>query len=274
MRRYTARTLVGEITMLVVCGVFLIPIYFLVVSSFKTQPEILRSPLGLPESIDFANYGEALEGINFFHHLWISVYITTISVVLIVVFGSMAAYTIARKTNRLTKFLRNYFLIGFMVPIQTTMLPLFIIMGDLNLLNTKKGLIFLHSAGAVFALFLYTGFIRAMPRDLEEAAAVDGAGQFRIFWRIVFPLLKPVTATVSIFNFVWVWNDFILGFLFLGTTDNATLTMQVYNGMGQFENDWSIMIPMLIITALPIVIFFLVMQKRIIGGLVAGSLKG
>jgi raffinose/stachyose/melibiose transport system permease protein len=186
----------------------------------------------------------------------------------------MAAYTIARKTNRLTKFLRNYFLIGFMVPIQTTMLPLFIIMGDLNLLNTKKGLIFLHSAGAVFALFLYTGFIRAMPRDLEEAAAVDGAGQFRIFWKIVFPLLKPVTATVSIFNFVWVWNDFILGFLFLGTTDNATLTMQVYNGMGQFENDWSIMIPMLIITALPIVIFFLVMQKRIIGGLIAGSLKG
>ena len=274
MRRYTARTLVGEITMLVVCGVFLIPIYFLVVSSFKTQPEILSSPLGLPESIDFSNYGKALEGINFFHHFWISVYITTISVVLIVVFGSMAAYTIARKTNRLTKFLRNYFLIGFMVPIQTTMLPLFLIMRDLNLLNTKQGLIFLHCNGAVFALFLYTGFMRAMPRDLEEAAAVDGAGQFRIFWRIVFPLLKPVTATVAIFNFVWVWNDFILGFLFLGTTDNATLTMQVYNGVGQFENDWSIMIPMLILTTLPIVIFFLVMQKRIIGGLAAGSLKG
>jgi raffinose/stachyose/melibiose transport system permease protein len=90
----------------------------------------------------------------------------------------------------------------------------------------------------------------------------------------VFPLLKPVTATVAIFNFVWVWNDFILGFLFLGTTDNATLTMQVYNGVGQFENDWSIMIPMLIITTLPMVIFFLVMQRRIIGGLVAGSLKG
>ena len=274
MRRYTARTLVGEITMLVLCGVFLIPIYFLVVSSFKTQPEILRSPLGLPESIDFSNYGEALEGINFFHHFWISVYITTISVVLVVVFGSMAAYTIARKTNRLTKFLRNYFLIGFMVPIQTTMLPLFLIMRNLNLLNTKQGLIFLHSNGAVFALFLYTGFMRAMPRDLEEAAAVDGAGQIRIVWRLVFPLLKPVTATIVIFNTIGIWNDFILGFLFLGTTDNATLTMQVYNGVGQFENDWAIMIPMLILTTLPMVIFFLLMQKRIIGGLVTGSLKG
>ena len=274
MRRYTARTLVGEIAMLTVCGVFLIPIYFLVVSSFKTQPEILRSPLGLPGSIDFSNYAEALEGINFFHHFWISVYITSISVILIVVFGSMAAYTIARKTNRLTKFLRNYFLIGFMVPIQTTMLPLFLIMRNLNLLNTKQGLIFLHSNGAVFALFLYTGFMRAMPRDLEEAAAVDGAGQMRIFWRIVFPLLKPVTATIVIFNTIGIWNDFILGFLFLGTTDNATLTMQVYNGVGQFENDWAIMIPMLILTTLPMVIFFLVMQKRIIGGLVTGSLKG
>jgi raffinose/stachyose/melibiose transport system permease protein len=161
-----------------------------------------------------------------------------------------------------------------MVPIQTTMLPLFLIMRNLNLLNTKQGLIFLHSNGAVFALFLYTGFMRAMPRDLEEAAAVDGAGQIRIFWRIVFPLLKPVTATIVIFNTIGIWNDFILGFLFLGTTDNATLTMQVYNGVGQFENDWAIMIPMLILTTLPMVIFFLLMQKRIIGGLVTGSLKG
>ena len=274
MRRYTTRTLLGEIAMLVVCAIFLIPIYFLVVSSFKTQPEMLESPLGLPTTFDFSNYGRALEGIDFFRHFWISVYITSVSVVLIVIFGSMAAYTIARRTNRLTRLLRNYFLLGFMVPLQTTMLPLFLIMRNLNLLNTMQGLIFLHTNGAVFAVFLYTGFMRAMPRDLEEAAAVDGAGTYRIFWKIVFPLLKPVTATIVIFNTIWIWNDFILGFLFLGTVDDATLTMQVYNGVGQFKNDWGIMIPMLIITTLPMVIFFLVMQKRIIGGLTAGSLRG
>lgn len=274
MRRYTTRTFLGEIAMLVVCAIFLIPIYFLVVSSFKTQEEMLRSPLGLPTRLDFSNYGRALEGIDFFRHFWISVYITSVSVVLIVIFGSMAAYTIARRTNRLTRLLRNYFLIGFMVPLQTTMLPLFLIMRNLNLLNKMEGLIFLHTNGAVFAVFLYTGFIRAMPRDLEEAAAVDGAGTSRIFWKIVFPLLKPVTATIVIFNTIWIWNDFILGFLFLGTVDDATLTMQVYNGVGQFENDWGIMIPMLIVTTLPMVIFFLVMQKRIIGGLTAGSLRG
>ncbi|MBT8206712.1 MAG: carbohydrate ABC transporter permease [Acidimicrobiia bacterium] len=274
MRRYRMRTFFGEIAMLVVCAIFLIPIYFLAVSSFKTQPEMLESPLGLPTTFDFSNYGRALEGIDFFRHFWISVYITSVSVVLIVIFGSMAAYTIARRTNRLTSLLRNYFLIGFMVPLQTTMLPLFLIMRSLNLLNTMQGLIFLHTNGAVFAVFLYTGFMRAMPRDLEEAAAVDGAGTYRIFWKIVFPLLKPVTATIVIFNTIWIWNDFILGFLFLGTADDATLTMQVYNGVGQFQNDWGLMIPMLVITTLPMVIFFLVMQKRIIGGLTAGSLRG
>ena len=273
-RRYTLRTFLGEFAMLVLCVVFLIPIYFLVVSSFKSQQEMLESPLGLPTSLNFSNYGLALEGIDFFRHFWISFYITSISVILIVVLGSMAAFTIARKTNRLTKILRNYFLIGFMVPLQTTMLPLFLIMRYLNLLNTKEGLIFLHSNGAIFALFLYTGFIRAMPRDLEEAAAVDGAGPFRVFWKIVFPLLKPVTATIIIFNTIWIWNSFILEFLFLGPVDNATLTMQVYNGVGQYENDWSIMIPMLVITTLPMVIFFLLMQRRIIGGLTSGSLKG
>ena len=146
MRRYTVRTFFGECAMLILCAVFLIPIYFLVVSSFKTQAEMLESPFGIPTSLDFSNYGIALEGINFSRHFWISVYITSISVVLIVVFGSMAAFTIARKTNRLTKILRNYFLIGFMVPLQTTMLPLFLIMRYLNLLNTKEGLIFLHSS--------------------------------------------------------------------------------------------------------------------------------
>ena len=274
MRRYTPRTLAGEIVMLAICVVFFIPLYFLVISSFKTQAEIARSPLGLPNSINFENYGRALDGIDFFRHFYNSILITSISVVLIVVLGSMAAYTIARRTNRLTKILRSYFLIGFMVPIQTTMLPLFLIMRNLNLLNTYQGLIFLHSNGAVFAIFLYTGFMRAMPRDLEEAAAVDGAGVFRIFWQIVFPLLKPVTSTIIIFNTIWIWNDFILGYLFLGSADKATLTMQVYNGVGEFRNDWEIMMPMLVLTTLPMVVFFLIMQKRIIGGLATGSLKG
>lgn len=274
MKKYKFSTLVTEIVMLLICAVFVIPIYYLVVSTFKTQVEIIESPLGLPSSLNLANYARALEGLDFFGHFFNSLLITSVSVVLIVVFGSMAAYTIARNSNRVTRFLRSYFLIGFMVPLQTTLLPLFLIMKNLHLINTYQGLIFLHSNGAVFALFLYTGFIRAMPRDLEEAAFVDGASVLRTFWQIVFPLLRPVTATLIIFNTIWIWNDFLLSYLFLPSADKATLTMQVYNGVGQYYTDWSIMMPVLVIALLPMVIFYLFMQRHIVSGLTTGSLKG
>jgi raffinose/stachyose/melibiose transport system permease protein len=196
------------------------------------------------------------------------------SIVLIVLFGSMAAYTLARRNTWYTRVLNTYFLIGFLVPLQTTMLPLFLIMRFLRLIDSYQGMIFLHSNGAVFALFLYLGFIRTMPRDLEEAAFVDGAGVFRTFWQIVFPLLRPITATIVIFNVIWIWNDFLLSYLFLSSTSKATLTLQVYNGIGQYFTDWSIMMPVLVLAILPIAIFYLVMQRHIIGGLLTGSLKG
>ncbi len=274
MKKYTLSTLVTEIVMLVICAIFMVPIYYLVVSTFKTQAEIIESPLGLPSSLNLTNYIRALEGMDFFRHFFNSLLITVVSVVVIVVLGSMASYTIARKSNRVTTFLRSYFLVGFMVPLQTTMLPLFLIMKNLHLINTYQGLILLHSNGAVFALFLYTSFIRAMPRDLEEAAFVDGAGIFRTFWQIVFPLLRPVTATLVIFNTIWIWNDFLLSYLFLPSSDKSTLTMQVYNGVGQYYTDWSIMMPILVIAILPMVIFYLFMQRHIVSGLTAGSLKG
>jgi raffinose/stachyose/melibiose transport system permease protein len=113
-----------------------------------------------------------------------------------------------------------------------------------------------------------------MPRDLEEAAFVDGASLLRTFWQIVFPLLRPVTATLVIFNTMWIWNDFLLSYLFLSSTDKATLTLQVYNGVGQYFTDWTIMMPVLVIALLPMVIFYLFMQRHIIGGLASGSLKG
>jgi raffinose/stachyose/melibiose transport system permease protein len=274
MKKYKLSTLATEIVMLVICVIFMIPIYYLVVSTFKTQSEIVQDPLGLPSSLTLANYARALNGMNFFQHFFNSLLITSVSVVLIVIFGSMAAYTIARRINRFTRVLRIYFLIGFMVPLQTTLLPLFLIMKNLQLINTYQGLILLHTNGAVFAIFLYTGFIRAMPRDLEEAAFVDGASSFRTFWQIVFPLLRPVTATLVIFNTIWIWNDFLLSYLFLPSTDKATLTMQVYNGVGQYYTDWSIMMPVLVLAILPMVIFYLFMQRHIVGGLTTGSLKG
>ena len=273
-KKYTPTTLFTEFILLAVCIVFMVPIYYLFVSTFKTQREIVEAPLALPSSLNLVNYMRALETMDFFRHFFNSLLITSLSVILIVVLGSMAAYAIARRPNRLTKFLRSYFLIGFMVPLQTTMLPLFLIMKHLGLINTYQGLIFLHSNGAVFALFLYTGFIGAMPRDLEEASFADGAGVFRTFWQIVFPLLRPVTATLVIFNTIWIWNDFLLSYLFLSSNDKSTLIMQVYNGVGLYFTDWSIMMPVLVLAVTPMIIFYIVMQRHIVAGLTAGSLRG
>lgn len=274
MKRTTPTMLAAEILMLVLCAIFFVPIYYLVVSTFKTQAEIVAAPLALPAGLNLGNYAKALASFNYWRAFGNSLLITAVSIVLIVVFGSMAAYTLARRRGPYARLLSTYFLLGFLVPLQTTMLPLFLIMRFLHLIDSYQGMIFLHSNGAVFALFLYLGFIRTLPRDLEEAAFVDGAGVFRTFWQIVFPLLRPITATIVIFNVIWIWNDFLLSYLFLSSTSKATLTLQVYNGVGQYFTDWSLMMPILVLAILPIAIFYLFMQRHIIGGLLAGSLKG
>jgi raffinose/stachyose/melibiose transport system permease protein len=272
--KYTVRTFIGEAAMLVVCAFFVIPIYYLVVSTFKNQKEIMTSPLALPSSFTLDNYRKALATMDFWRNFGNSLFITVCSVIVIIVFGSMAAYAVSRRKNKVTGFISWYFIIGFMVPLQTTMLPLFTIMRSLHMINTFRGMIFLHSNQVAFAYFMYRSFMSTVPKELEEAAQIDGAGLLTTFWVVVFPLLKPVTATLVIFNTMWIWNDFLLTYLFLSSTKKATLIMQVYNGVCQFSNDWSIMMPALVLALLPMVIFYLIMQKHIIGGLTVGSVKG
>lgn len=167
-----------------------------------------------------------------------------------------------------------FFLLGFMVPAQATMLPLFTVMKNLHLVNTYQGMILLHSNQCVFAYLMYRGFIQTVPKELEEAAKIDGCNMWQTFWHITFPLLKPITTTIVIFNVMWIWNDFMLTYLFLNSSSKATLVMQVYNGIGMFSNDWSLMMPALVIALLPMVIFYLFMQKNIVAGVAAGSVKG
>lgn len=274
MRNKKIKLFIEEIVMLLVCIVFVIPLYYLVVSSVKTNMEIATSPLSLSLPLNVENYKEAFLAMDFFRSLGNSVFVTAIADFLIVLFSSMAAYTLARKRDtKIVKFSNWYLLLGFMVPVHTTMLPLFRIMSKIHLLNSLWGLIFLQCNGCVFGTILYRGFIKALPEDLEEAGRIDGAGTFKIFWKIVFPLLKPVTVTLVIFDTMAIWNDFIYNYLFLNSPSKTSLVMKVYYGMHKYELDWSIMMPTLVIALLPMVIFYLVLQKHIIGGLTMGSLK-
>lgn len=273
-KKYTKKTLAAEVIMILIAMVFVIPIYYLVVSTFKGQQEIMEHPLALPSAFTMENYGRALDTMDFWRNFGNSLLITVASVIVIVVCGSMAAYSICRHKSKFSKFMNVFFLLGFMVPAQATMLPLFTVMKNLHLVNTYQGMILLHSNQCVFAYLMYRGFIQTVPKELEEAAKIDGCNMWQTFWHITFPLLKPITTTIVIFNVMWIWNDFMLTYLFLNSSSKATLVMQVYNGIGMFSNDWSLMMPALVIALLPMVVFYLFMQKNIVAGVAAGSVKG
>ena len=272
-KKKTAR--IGEILMLCLCVIFFIPFYYLLVNTFKQPQDATMSPMSLPiKNFTLDLYKQAFESINFLSSLKNSVIITVVSVCIIIIIGSMASYAINRHQNKLTKFLFLYFLVGFMVPAQTTMIPLFNLMSKLGLQNSVAGMIILYSSWCNFALFMYQGFLGGVPKDLEEAARIDGANLWQLFWKIVFPLLKPVTTTIAIFDVMWIWNDFMMPYLFISSSDKFTLIMEVYKGVGQFSNNWTVMLCTMVIVLLPIAVFYIAMQRHIIEGITSGAVKG
>ena len=161
-----------------------------------------------------------------------------------------------------------------MVPTQVLIVQIFYVMKKVDLINTKSGLILVYASGVSFAVFMYQGFVRSIPIDMEESALIDGARPMQVFWKIVFPLLRPATATLVIFQTMWIWNDFTLSSLFLSSRRNLTLLLELHQCIGEFSLDWSVMLAIMCIVMLPMVIFYLAMQKQIIAGMTSGAVKG
>ena len=254
--------------------VFLSPLIYMVLNSFKPYSQMLKDPWGLPQTLFLDNYIKAFRQMKFFQSLYNSAVITIASVFLIVVLGGLAAYPITRFDNRLTRFLSVYFLIGYMVPTQVLIVQIFSVMKKMHLINTKTGLILVYAAGVSFAVFMYQGFIRSMPVDMEESALIDGARPWQMFWKVGFPLLKPASATLIIFQTMWIWNDFVLSSLFLSSRKNLTLLLELHQCIGEFSLDCSVMLAIMCIVMLPMLVFYLLMQKQIIAGMTAGAVKG
>lgn len=265
---------IGEIIMLAVCVIMLIPFYYLVVNTFKTPQEMSSAPLALPTHVTFDNYKKAFASMDFARSFTNSLFITVVSVTLIVLLGAMAAYPIARRKHKMYKGILLYFLLGYMVPAQTIMIPLYLLLQKMHLLNSVAGLILIYSSWCNFAMFLYQGFFKNLPEDVEEAAMIDGCTPWQSFWLIVLPMLKPITTTIVIFEVMWVWNDFLYPYLFLSSNKAFTLVMQVYKGVGQFSNDWAMMLSTMVLVLIPVVIFYLIMQKNIVAGITSGAVKG
>jgi raffinose/stachyose/melibiose transport system permease protein len=273
-RRYGKTNLTVEVVMILVALVYVFPLYVLLNISLKPLDEVADSPLGLPEQFSLANYREAWDQASLGAALFNSTVVVLISVSLLIFIGSMAAYALARRQSRLSYGLYLLFLLGIILPFQLALIPLYQLMRDLQLLGTYTSLIIFYTGHQLpFTVFLYTGFLRALPRDYEHAALIDGASHFQAFRKIVFPLLRPVTGTVVILNAIFVWNDFLTPLLYVGGTPLQTLPVAIYSFVGQYVSQWGLVFAGLVIGIIPILIVYFLLQRYIIRGFASG-LKG
>jgi raffinose/stachyose/melibiose transport system permease protein len=274
--RYTRWSLAREITFVLGALVFCIPLYLLLAVSLKGSGEALVAPLSLPSSPDFGNYSAAANSqpVGMLSALVNSVIVTFATVVLLIVFGSLCAYAIARHRSRLNSALYYLFVIGIILPHQAAILPLFIAMKDLGLTGTHVGVVLVYTGFMMpLTVFLYAGFMRGLPREYEEAAEVDGASAMRLYWRVVFPLVRPVTWTVAILTGLFVWNDLFVSLVFLSGTPDATLPVALYSYAEVSLGQWQLVFAAVGIAILPALIFYVLAQRRIVAGF-AGGIKG
>jgi raffinose/stachyose/melibiose transport system permease protein len=274
MNRYTWRTFLLEIVMVLVTAAFAFPLWMLISVGFRTAPEVAQNPMGVPTSFNLDNFTGAWTEGQLGSAFIVSIIITVTSVALLVICGAAGSYYFAR--SRGAAGMRWYAIIaaGMMVPFQIGLLPLYRIMSSIGLTGNPLAII-LISAGVHLPLtiILYTGFIRQIPAEYEEAARVDGASSFQIFWRVLIPLLLPVTGTVVILDGIGVWNEFFTPLLYLGGTDLVTIPVRIYGFVGEYGADWGKVFAGLVMASLPVLLLFFVFQRYMIKSFGSG-LKG
>ena len=227
LHRYTRRTFGRELALLLVAAIWWIPFYFLVIVSLKPDLEALQSPLSFPNEVDLGNFSTAWDDAALGRSLLNSLIITGGSVLALIALGAVCAYTIARRASRTGTVLYVLFVLGIILPFQLGLVPTYSVLQHL-LVGSYLGIILLYTGiWMPFSVFLYTGFVRALPKEYEEASTVDGASTLRTFRKVVFPLLRPVTGTVAIFTGLIIWNDFFLSLIFLNGTNKTPLPVAV-----------------------------------------------
>jgi raffinose/stachyose/melibiose transport system permease protein len=252
---------------------YVTPFLLVFLNSVKLKPEILENPLSLPVSITWENFQEALTKMNFFRSLTNSIIISVLSVSLLIVFSSMLAYYLARTKTKSTKYIFLILVTSMIVPFQALMIPFMARFAPFVSWNNRAALIFFYIGfGVALSTFLYHGFISTIPTEIDEAASIDGASDMVAFWKIIFPMMRPITATVAIINALWIWNDFLLPRLVL-TEESQTLPLSTYLFYGQYSIEYGQAMAGLVLAVLPIVIFYLILQKQFISGISQGAVK-
>ncbi len=274
-RKRVVSIIVINIVLILVAVFWLAPLLLALMNSFKTNAELLTNVMSLPTELNFENYVRTYEKMRYVRSFFNTVLISGLSVILIVIFSSLAGWRLCRTKTRLSKILFGLFIFSMLIPFSSIMIPLYKVILTLKLKNSLIGLSFVYAGlGVSMAIFLYHGFVKGIPRELEEAAEMDGCNKIQTFRYIVFPLLKPITATICITNVLWVWNDFLLPLIVISDYKKYTLLLSTNTLFGQYSNDWTAILSALIIAALPVIVFYAFFQKRILRGISEGALKG
>ena len=260
--------------LVILAVIFLLPFYFVVVNSFKTMAEITANNASLPTSLYLENFKTALDSIRYGESLLHTFEITLFSNIGWILVAPMGAYYISRVENKLSKCLFAAIVASMSIPFQAVMIPMVVVGNTFHLINHIPGVIVIYVGLAIpFAVFMCCGSLRYVPKEIEEAAYIDGCSPFQTFWQIVFPLMKSVIVTVTILNTFWFWNDFLLPQILLQNKDARTLQLAIYQLFGDNVYQWNVIMPALLLAILPIVIFFIVMQRQIVEGVAAGAVK-
>lgn len=285
MKAQKIRTGIAEIVAIVLTIIVLAPFLLVVVNAAKSSADIVTSPISLPEQWGqmLTNLGNVInnQSFNYWNSFFSSLLITGVSLTLLTVFSSMAAWVLVRSKTKWSSFIFMLFVSAMVIPFQVVMLPLLSTFREasdffgIQMLQSYKGIIFAYLGfGGSMSVFILHGFVKGIPYELEEAAWIDGCSPEGTFFRIIFPLLKPVQVTVLILNGIWVWNDYLLPSLMLGLNGRIkTLPVAVSSFVGSYVKQWDLILSAALLAMIPIVILFLFAQKQIIQGMVDGAIK-
>lgn len=263
---------ISGILLVIVTLIILLPVFYMLVSSVRTTADLGANPLGLPNPFAWENYGNVLSQLDYGRALFNTVLVSLSSVLIVVLFGSAASWAMARYVRRWTTAVYSLFIAGLTIPVFVLTTPLYLLMQKLQLLDTHLAAILVYAAfNLPFAILFYVSFLRSVPQELEDAAAIDGCGPFRAFWSVVFPLMRPATATIAIFVTLSIWNDVVIPLLFLTSGGVKTVTLAVFQFVGT-QNSISAaqLFPAVVLAAAPLIVLFIIFQRHIIGGITAG----
>lgn len=269
--------LILRIVLIAYSIIVVFPLIWTIYTSFKTNSEFYDNPWSLPKHLNLINYVNAFQRAKMGDYFMNSIIITIVSIFFIVVLSVATAYIIVRFKSPYTKFLNAAYTGGLFVPSILTLIPLFLMLNNIHLLNTYTGLILVYIAYSLsFSIYTLIGFFKSIPKDYEEAALIDGCSYFGILFRIIFPLAKPAVITITIFNFLSLWNEYMFASIIMSSESKMTLPIGLENIMEvqRYATDWGALFAGLVIVMVPTMLVYALLQKKITGGLTVGGLKG